>query len=183
MKKKLLPVIAVTMVSVSVISFSTYAAFKEKSRAEIKTEKLDILKSKQSDNQKKIEEKIHSTKRNSEDIREIVKDGERNLIEMRKLEKDQSIDESASSGDENQKTELEKRFFYSNDILATNSYEDIAKQEKDPDVKAKYEKADKVVKYKKALLDKVEKDFYEGKGTYEEWNKRIDELMSIDPCK
>jgi len=33
------------------------------------------------------------------------------------------------------------------------------------------------------MLDQVEKDFKAGKGTYGEWNKRIDELMAIDPCK
>ncbi|MBC8014454.1 MAG: hypothetical protein H7X79_01765 [Sporomusaceae bacterium] len=83
---------------------------------------------------------------------------------------------------ENSKKDFETRIFYGRDTLLTDSiYEGLAKNEKDPVKKVRYEKAAKIMEQKIILFNQVEKDFKEGRGTFEEWNKRLDELMAISP--
>lgn len=123
--------------------------------------------------------------RNSEEDWEKIREAERKLKDMpMSPEADQLVRELSTPSPEQPKKDLEIRIFYSRDSLETApNYAGLAKLEKDPVNKEKYEKSAKIMEQKKLLLDQVEKDFKEGKGTFEEWNKRIDELMAIDQCR
>jgi hypothetical protein len=163
------------------LSISAYAIFPEKS-VKVKKERLEILQKEYSDKQRKIEAEIASMPRNSEEDWGKIREAETKLKDMpMSPEADQLIRELSTLPSEQPKENLEKRIFYSRMSLTDQNYEGFAAQEKDPVMKAKYENAEKIMEYKRTLLNEVEKDFKEGNGTFDEWNKRIDELMKIDP--
>ncbi|MFZ3130730.1 MAG: hypothetical protein WA125_06405 [Desulfosporosinus sp.] len=134
------------------------------------------------DKQVKMEKELGAMPRNTEEDWEKIREAERQLKEMpMSSEADQLLRELAPPSSEQPKIDLETRIFYTRDTLVTQNYADYVKEENDPVLKEKYEKAAKVIEQKKNLLNQVEKDFKEGKATIEECNKRIDELSIIDP--
>ena len=184
MKSKL-KILSIVMVSAALLSISSYVAFAINSDLEVKKERLEKFKIEYREKQRKIEVEISAMPRNSEEDRKKIREAEGNLKNMRMSpEADQLIQELATRISEQPKKNLETRFFYSRDGLHTApNYAGYAKLEKNPVIKEKYEKSAKIMEQKKSLLNQIEKDFKEGKGTFEEWNKRLDELMAIDECK
>jgi hypothetical protein len=182
MKNKLLKILLIVMVSTVLLSISSYVIFAAKSEIDVKKERLEKLQTKYSDKQRKIEAEITSMPRNFEEDWKKIREAESKLKEMRMSpEADELISELSTPPSEQPKENLEKTIFYSRLVLTNQNYEGFAAQEKDPVMKAKFEMAAKIMEHKRNLLNEVEKDFKEGKGTFEELNKRIDELMKINP--
>ncbi|MDQ7093245.1 hypothetical protein REC12_06555 [Desulfosporosinus sp. PR] len=180
MKFKILSIVMISAVLFGTGSYTVLA----KSDIQAKKERLQQLKSEYSNKQRKTEAEIVAMPRNTEKDWEKIREAENNLKNMpMQLEANQIMKELSTPTSEQPKESLKTRIFYSRDDLETQNYLALAANEEDPAIKAKYMKSDKIMEHKKSLLDQVEKDFNEGKGTYEEWNKRIDELMAIDPCK
>jgi hypothetical protein len=184
MKNKILKMLSIVTVSTVLIGISSHMIFAEKS-VDAKKKRLEILQKEYSDKQRKIEAEIVSMPRNSEEDWRKIREAESKLKDMpMSPEADQLIRELSPPISEQPRLDIETRIFYSRDILVTKDYyKFLVPQENDPVLKAKYETASKIMEYKKNLLDQVEKDFKEGKGTFEEWNRRIDELMKIDPLQ
>jgi hypothetical protein len=181
MKNKLLRILSIVGISTVLLSISAYTIFAEKS-VKAKKERLEILQKEYSDKQRKIEAEIASMPRNSEEDWKKIREAESKLKDMpMSPEANQLIRELSTPPSEQLKENLETRIFYSRLALTNQNYEGFAAQEKDPVMKAKFEIAAKIMEHKRNLLNEVEKDFKEGKGTFEELNKRIDELMKINP--
>lgn len=184
MKRKL-KILSIVAISIILLSISSISAFATKSEIELKKERLDKFQTEYRDKQRKIEAEIGSMSRNSEEDWNKIKAAERNLKNMpMSPEAEQLIRELSTPSPEQPKKDLETKIFYSRDAIETQpNYAGLAKLEENSGIKEKYEKSAKIMEQKKVLLDQVEQDFKEGKGTFEEWNKRIDELMAIDQCR
>lgn len=182
MKSKYKNKLSIAAILMIVISSGAYVIFANKSDVEVKKERLEKLETEYKDNQRKMEEEILAMPRNSEEDWKKVREAEAKLKELPMTsEANQLISQLEPSVAEKLKTDLETRIFYSRDTLISENYKDMVESENDPILKEKYKKAAKIVEQRKHLLDQVEKDFKDGKGTFEELNKRIDELMAIDP--
>ncbi|ADY56032.1 hypothetical protein Sgly_1735 [Syntrophobotulus glycolicus DSM 8271] len=184
MKGKFLKRLTIFAVWTVLLGISFYTAFATKSDTAANKERLQQLQTEYSNKQLEIEAEIGSMPRNTEEDWKKIREAENNLKNMpMQPEANQLMHELSTPISEQPKENLETRIFYSRDALETQNYIALAADEKDPAILASYQKSAKIMEHKKSLLDQVEKDFKEGKGTYEEWNKRIDELMAIDPCR